>query len=627
MSIITHPYAQAGQPRINDRDSTEMERRDFLKAGAMGALAGGMPGVALAGASAGAGDARFHALLDDLFYEYLALSPLGATAIGFDKGPRAALRTQVDDFSSAAIAKSRAWSRKVLDQVSALAPATLSETARGQRELVIWYQNQALRSAGLGLNTPENPYPLSQADGAYFQLPDFLDSQHPVDNAQDAEAYLSRLGQIGRAVDQNSERQKDLIGRGIIAPAWSLDLVLKQLRALRAPAPEASGLVTSLARRAAAKGIAGDWTTRAAALVRDTVYPALDRQIAFVESLKGQTPAGDGIWRVKDGDAIYAAALAEATTTSFTPDEVHRIGLAQVADLTARLDGVLRAAGLTQGSVGARLAALNTRPDQLFPNTEEGRAALLASLNAGVEAMRKRLPQAFNDAPVDPLEIRRVPVEIQDGAPNGYYYAAPLDRSRPAIYWINLRDTHDWPKYGLPDLTYHEAVPGHHLQLGYVNHAEDLPLMLRTTSNSAYVEGWALYAEELAGDLGAFTGVEQAGYLQSMLFRATRLVVDTGIHTKRWSREQATAYMMETTGFVKGRSQSEVERYICMIGQACSYKIGHNVWVRLREKARRELGAKFSLGWFHDVLKEGVLPLALLEQRMDQRIAQAKAQG
>jgi len=410
----------------------------------------------------------------------------------------------------------------------------------------------------------------------------------------------------------------------LIAPGWSLDLVIKQLRALRGSAPEANGLVSSLARRAAAKGLAGDWAGRAAAIVRDKVYPAVDRQIALVESLKAKTPAGDGVWRVKDGDAIYAAALAEATTTSFSPDEVHKIGLAQVAELTARLDIVLRAAGLTQGSVGARLTALNTRPDQLYPNTEAGRADLIAGLNAGIEAMRKRLPQAFNDVPTDPLEIRRVPVEIQDGAPNGYYYPAPLDRSRSAIYWINLKDTHNWPKYSLPDLTYHEGLPGHHLQLSYVNHADALPLLLRNSGNAAYTEGWALYAEELASDLGAFSGVEQAGYLQSLLFRAARLVVDTGLHTKRWSREQATAYMVETTGFPRDHCQSEVERYICMIGQACSYKIGHNVWTRLRDKARAELGAKFSLGWFHDVLKEGVLPLAMLERRVDERIAQAK---
>ena len=599
-----------------------MERRQFLKTSALGAVSVNFATPALA--AEGAGDAALATLMDALFHESLNLSPQAATATGFDKGAHAALKSRFDDRSSAATTSLNAWRKSARQRLDAINPASLSPTARRQRELALWYQNSALASARLNLGSVQNPYVLTQADGAYFELPDFLDSQHTIATPADAEAYLARLDAMAHAIDQDSERQKEMAARGLIAPVWSLDMALGQMRALRKPAPDASGMVSSLERRTAAKGIAGNWAGRAAAIVSGKIYPALDRQIAYVESLKSQSPAGDGIWRVKGGEAIYAAALAEATTTSFSAEEIHKIGLAQVADLTARLDAVLREAGLTQGSTGARLAELNKRPDQLYANTEEGRAALIASLNASVQAMRQRLPAAFNDLPNDPLEIRRVPEEIQDGAPNGYYYRAPLDGSRPAIYWINLRDTANWPKYGLPDLTYHEGVPGHHLQLSYVNHAGSLPLLLRNVFNSAYTEGWALYAEELAGDLGAFSGLERAGYLQSLLFRATRLVVDTGLHAKRWSREQATAYMIATTGFPQGRSQSEVERYICMIGQACSYKIGHNMWIRLREKAQAALGERFSLGWFHDVLKEGILPLSMLEQRIDQRIAEQR---
>ena len=603
-----------------------MERRHFLKSGALGGLATlGMPNGALA--AEGAGDAAFVALLDAMFYERLDMSPMGATSTGFDKGERAGLKFKLDDRSKVGLDKSIAWHRSAVDRLNAINPANLSTIARRQRELAIYTQSRPLGTAHFGIESVQQPYPLSQRGGAYFDIPDFLDSRHTIATTEDAEAYLARLDAMAHAIDQDSEWQQALIGRGMIAPVWALDMTLKQMRALRAPAASDNGMVKSLVRRAAAKGIAGDWASRAAAIVTGKVYPALDRQIAFVEGLRAQSPAGDGIWRVQDGEAIYAAALAEATTTTFSPDEVHRIGLAQVAELTAQLDVVLRAAGLTQGSVGERLTELNRRPDQLYPNTDEGRAALIASLNVGVEGMRARLPLAFNDIPHDPLEIRRVPPEIQDGAPNGYYYRAPLDGSRPAIYWINLRDTGDWPKYGLPDLTYHEGIPGHHLQLSYVNHAGKLPLLLRNVFNSAYTEGWALYAEQLAGELGAFSGIEQAGYLQSLLFRATRLVVDTGMHAKRWSREKATAYMVATTGFPQGRSASEIDRYICMIGQACSYKIGHNMWVRLRERAKAELGPKFSLGWFHDVLKEGILPLAMLERRVDERIAEAKAKG
>jgi len=599
-----------------------MERRDFLKTGAAGALATSLPQSALAQT----GDGEFTALLDRLFAERLDLSPQGATATGFAKGEHARLQSLLDDRSKAGVEAWNRWRRSAIGRINAISSSALSPTARRQREILLWTLTHAQAHARFQIASVQHPYVLSQADGAYFAVPDFLDSRHNIAEAADAEAYLARLEAFDHALDQDSARQQELAPRGLVAPVWALDVTLKQLRALRKPAPEDSSMARSLDRRTAARGLTGNWAGRAAAIIAERVYPALDRQIAVVEALKAQSPAGDGVWRVKDGDAIYAAALAEATTTNFSPDEVHNIGLAQVADLTARLDTVLRAAGLTQGSVGARLTALNQRPDQLYDNTDEGRAALIESLNAGVEAMRARLPLAFNDIPSDPLEIRRVPPEIQDGAPNGYYYRAPLDGTRPAIYWINLRDTGDWPKYGLPDLTYHEGIPGHHLQLSYVKHAGALPLILRDSFNSAYTEGWALYAEELASDLGAFSGLEQAGYLQSLLFRATRLVVDTGMHAKRWSREKATTYMVETTGFPQGRSQSEIDRYICMIGQACSYKIGHNMWAALRSRARLALGADFTLGWFHDVLKEGIMPLAMLDKRVDERIAERIAQ-
>jgi uncharacterized protein (DUF885 family) len=289
-----------------------------------------------------------------------------------------------------------------------------------------------------------------------------------------------------------------------------------------------------------------------------------------------------------------------------------------------KLDAILKGAGFTTGSVGARLTALNASPAQRYPNTDQGRLDLIASLNAGIAAMTQKLPRAFRDIPSEPLEIRRVPVEIQDGAPNGYYYSAPLDGSRPAIYWINLKDVADWPKYSLPALTYHEGIPGHHLQGGYTRSGGNLPMFLKDYFISAYGEGWALYAEQLADELGGYTGIESAGYLQSFLFRAARLVVDTGLNHYRWSREKATDYLVNTVGFARPRSRREIERYCASIGQACSYKMGHTAWVAARTKAQQALGDRFSLPWFHDILKEGVMPLSMLERRVDERIAEAK---
>lgn len=597
-----------------------MKRREFMATSSAAlALAAFRPGEALAQSK---GDAQLNAVLDRIFYADIDLEPETATERGFDKGDRAALKSRLNDNSPAGRARRAANDRKSLRDLQAVAPVGLSQTAKLQRDVALYVVGQRLVPEAFQLESIRRPYPIFQQGGAYFSVPDFLNSQHTVETKADAEAYLSRLSAFQKSIDDDSDYQRSVASRGVIAPAWSIDLTLGQMRKVRQVAAAESPLVASLVRRAGEKGIAGDWAKRAAKIVDSEVYPALDRQMALMTQLRASSPAGDGVWRLKDGEAIYAAALKDSITTDMSPDEVHNIGLRQVAELSAQLTQLLDAAGYKGATVGQRLAALNAAPEQLYANTDAGRAAMIASLNQGVAGMKGRLPKAFSDIPDKPLEIRRVPVEIQDGASNGYYYRAPLDGSRPAIYWINLKDTADWPKYQLPSLTYHEGIPGHHLQLGYAASSGEVPLMLRTLFISAYGEGWALYAEQLADELGGYTGLEKAGYLQSFLFRAARLVVDTGIHAKRWSREKATQYLVETVGFSQGRSQREVERYCTQPGQACSYKIGHNKWTELRQRAQGTLGDKFSLAWFHDVLKEGLMPLELLERRVNERIAQ-----
>lgn len=597
-----------------------MKRREFMATSSAAlALAAFRPGEALAQSK---GDAQLNAVLDRIFYADIDLEPETATERGFDKGDRAALKSRLNDNSPAGRARRAANDRKSLRDLQAVAPVGLSQTAKLQRDVALYVVGQRLVPEAFQLESIRRPYPIFQQGGAYFSVPDFLNSQHTVETKADAEAYLSRLSAFQKSIDDDSDYQRSVASRGVIAPAWSIDLTLGQMRKVRQVAAAESPLVASLVRRAGEKGIAGDWAKRAAKIVDSEVYPALDRQMALMTQLRASSPAGDGVWRLKDGEAIYAAALKDSITTDMSPDEVHNIGLRQVAELSAQLTQLLDAAGYKGATVGQRLAALNAAPEQLYANTDAGRAAMIASLNQGVAGMKGRLPKAFSDIPDKPLEIRRVPVEIQDGASNGYYYRAPLDGPRPAIYWINLKDTADWPKYQLPSLTYHEGIPGHHLQLGYAASSGEVPLMLRTLFISAYGEGWALYAEQLADELGGYTGLEKAGYLQSFLFRAARLVVDTGIHAKRWSREKATQYLVETVGFSQGRSQREVERYCTQPGQACSYKIGHNKWTELRQRAQGTLGDKFSLAWFHDVLKEGLMPLELLERRVNERIAQ-----
>lgn len=589
-----------------------MDRRQFLMNGGVIAIVAGLPAPLLAAAG---GDAALNALFDRIFNTALDRSPQMVTQLGLDKGERAGARFKLNDVSEAAMRADLADTRRAMAELEAFPVAGLSEGAALNREIILYgLKAQTVGPEKFGIGSPIRPYRIFQQGGAYFSTPDFLNSAHVIATKDDADAYLARLEAFATMLDQDSAVQEAQAARGYLAPDFALDLTLSQMAALRnVPAGE-SNMVRSLVTRAAKAGVAGDYATPATRIVETKVYPALDRQIALMRRLRPTTKAGDGVWRLSDGEAIYAAALAQSTTTSYSPAEVHAMGLEQVAAISADLDRILRGEGMTAGSVGARLTALNKDPAQLFEDSEAGRKALLASLNDGVQGMYARLPRAFAEIPKSPLEIRAVPVEIQDGASNGYYRRAALDGSRPAIYFINLKDVGDWPKYSLPSLTYHEGVPGHHLQISIAQESKDIPMLRKIGFFGAYTEGWALYAEQLADELGGYANpLERAGYLQSFLFRAARLVVDTGIHTRKWDRARATDYLVETTGFARPRSQREVERYCTQPGQACSYKVGHMAWTRARQAAQKSMGAKFDLKQFHGVLNYGAMPLTIME--------------
>lgn len=613
-----------------------MDRRNFLASGSAAALAlpllGGCampaptaPAATVPATIAGSGDAALKALFDRIFEEMLVNSPGFATSLGLDKGDKAHLRRTFDPKPlPQARAEEVARVRAAQAAVRAIPAATLSPAAALDREIVLYdFDSQLIAPTRFDLDSVQGPYLITQQDGAYFNIPDFLDSTHPVESAADAGAYLSRLAEFPRLLDLEMDEQRRQAARGFLAPAWALELALGQIAKLRDQPAAQSGMVESLVRRAAEKNIPGDWAARAERIVASDVYPALDRHAAALRALLPTTAPGDGATRLPNGEAIYAAALAQATTTNMSPEEVHQLGLSQVAEYSAELDVLLRQAGFTKGTVGERLAALNSSPAQVFPNTDAGRAQLLASLNASYLAMQARLPRAFSTLPTQPLEIRRVPPEIQDGAPNGYYNPASLDGSRPAIYWINLKNTGDRPKYTLDSLTYHEGVPGHHLQISLAQQSADAPMLRKISFYNAYIEGWALYSEQLADEIGGYDGIEKAGYLQSFLFRSARLVVDTGLNAKGWSREKAIDYMVETIGLTRTRIEREINRYCVSIGQASSYKIGHLAWLRAREKAQATLGTKFDLKQFHEILKEGAMPLAILERRIQERAAAA----
>jgi len=603
-----------------------MDRRQFIGSAGLAVLASALPRLAEAATGSGrAADQALSALAAHLFEQKLDAEPETATSLGLDKGGRAAQKAELDSYSKAGQAKTLARNKAALAQLRGVDRAALSPKAQLNYDVIVYIYEQITKG---GSKYPYGssdgyyrPYAISQLTGPYRSVPDFLDSQHVIETKADAEAYLARLRAFARALDDSAAFQREDIRYGAIAPDFCLDLSMAQLRALRDQPAAKTVLVESLVRRTRAQAIAGDWGAAAEKIVSAEIFSALDRQIALVAELRRSARHDAGCWRLPRGDEYYADALVNATTSPLSPEEVHRLGREQVDEISAQIDSILKGQGLTQGSVGERLTALNSDPKQLFPNTDAGRAELIGYINGLVKAIDAKLPQLFATLPKAKLEVKRVPPFIQDGAPNGYYQSAALDGSRGAIYYINLKDTADWPRYGLPSLTYHEGVPGHHLQISLAQEASDLPMLRKDAPFGAYVEGWALYAEQLADELGVYSGdpIGRVGFLQSFLFRAVRLVTDTGIHHKRWSREQATDYMVAATGFARPRTQREVDRYCVWPGQACSYKVGHMSWTKAREKARAIQGAAFDIRQFHEVLLEGALPLTILENVVEAR--------
>lgn len=590
-----------------------IDRRRLLMTAVAGGALAALPAVARTDA-----DARLDALMARRFEEGLERSPERATSLGLDRGDKAWLASRLTDASPEARAENRARVRREWEELQAFDVSGLSAAGQINYAIASFSSETAAAGArfeyGSGIGRP-GPYVVNQLAGAYFNTPDFLANQHRVEDAAGADAYLARLEAFAATLDHETDRIRQDAALGVQPPVVVLNKTISQLEALRDTPTAQTTLVAALARKTGALGLDG-YGDRAATLVDQQVKPALDRQVAALVALRPTASEDVGVWRLPDGAAFYAQGLRANTTTTLSADEIHRMGLEQVAEISAEIDPLLRSVGLTEGTVGERVAALNNDPRYLWPNTDEGREQLLASLNAQVAALEPLLPRVFRTLPRSGVEIRRVPVEIQTGAPGGYYQGPPLDGSRPGAYYINLRDTANWPKFALPTLTYHEASPGHHLQVALQREAADLPAWRRAGGFSAFNEGWALYAESVAADdldVYADDPVGRIGFLLSYLFRATRLVVDTGLHHERWSRQQAIDYMVAQGVKPPNAAQSEIDRYCVMPGQACAYKVGHTVIARLRRQA--EARADFDLRDFHDaVLRNGSVPLAVLER-------------
>ncbi|KQW82403.1 DUF885 domain-containing protein [Brevundimonas sp. Root1279] len=601
-----------------------LDRRRFLlsSAAGVGALAASPVLAGAPQAAASEGGRRVTALLDRMMQEYLSQSPEFMTALGLDTGANAAVRSRLDDRSQDFVDRTFAAFRGYDAELAAIDRTTLTGMDAVNYDTTRFVLDGAARADRFdyGVQAPvggANPYLVSQLGGSYSSIPQFLDTQHQVRTVEDAEQYLDRLQAFAAVLDVETDRVRKDHAAGAVPPDFVLRRTGEQFAATLGIAPARSGLTQSLVRRAGQADLAGDWEARAEAIVRDSIYPALQRQADVIARALPGAPTEAGCWRLPDGEAYYRYGVLSSTTTDMGGDEIHEIGLAQVAELSARADEILRAEGLTQGSVGERIAAVARRPDQLYPNTDAGKAELIADLNAQMARMQQRLPEVFGRLPRAAVEIRRVPVEIEAGAPGGSYQMPSLDGSRPGAYYINLRNTAENPRFTLPTLTYHEASPGHHFQIAVALEATGIPMLRKMPLFSGYTEGWALYAEQLADEMGVYEDdrLGRLGYLQSFMFRAARLVADSGLHHKRWSREEAVRYMVETLGDAESTMTTEIERYCVWPGQACSYKLGHTVWDRTRAAARASMGDRFDIRAFHDVaLAAGAIPLEVLER-------------
>jgi uncharacterized protein (DUF885 family) len=612
-----------------------LDRRHLLTAGAATAFVAAGP-VARKGGRHGAhadavpGDAALNRYFDKVSEDLLKRGPETATGLGLDTGARAALKSQLSDASMAHITEDRAWCRAGIAKLKSFPDATLSPTAR-LNKAVLNYAFEIGRDAApfdYGENTftsaqseGAGPYVVSQQGGGYSFGAEFLDSQHAVKTKADAEAYLARVSALARVMRQETERVKKDAGLGVIPPDFILTNTIGQQQGLLAIKAADARLATALGRKVREAHLDGDYQARATTIVEKEVYPALAAQLATLKGLQAKAGHDAGVWRLPNGEAYYRWLLRESTTTNLTPDEVHNMGLEQNKAIEARMDGLLRAQGLTGGTVGERMTALGKDPKNVFPNTDAGRAQLIAYLNGLIAGVRPKLSKAFNLQLKAPVDVKRVPVDIQDGAGQGYMNSGSLDGSRPSTYYINLKSTETWPRFSLPSLTYHETIPGHAWQGAYLTETGKLPLMRILVSGfNAYVEGYALYAEQLGDEMGMYDDdwAGRLGYLQAQKFRAVRLVVDTGLHAKRWSREQAVQWAVENSGRTQLAMTSEIDRYCGTPGQACGYKVGHTEINRLRDKAKAALGAKYDLRNFDDLLvKTGAVPLTVLGETVE----------
>lgn len=500
-----------------------------------------------------------------------------------------------------------------------------TESQQLSTRILDWFLENNLR----GEEFMYHNYPVNQLFGVQSNLPTFMVETHQITREEEAHDYVARLNQFGRVFDEVREGLLIREERGILPPTFVVERVITEVGNFIGTDPTENILYTNMQDKLAELEDLDDaardeilaGTEQA---VAEVVYPAYQGLLDYLQEVKPETTSDDGVWKLPNGDAFYKQALRTHTTTDLEPLEVHAIGLREVDNIQAEMDAILRSEGYTEGTVGERMLALSKEERFLYPDTDAGREQILADYQAIIDEIDAGMDSAFTLRPEAGMEVRRIPEFKEKTSPGAYYNMPARDGSRPGIFYANLRSVKEIPQYGMRTLAYHEGIPGHHFQIALQGELEDLPIFRTFPLFTAYTEGWALYSEQVAAEMGYQDDpYDRLGYLQGALFRAVRLVVDTGIHAKRWTREEAIEYMTANTGMPESDVVAEIERYIVMPGQACAYMIGKLKILDLRERAKQVQGDDFDIAEFHRVILEnGALPLSLLEKRVDEWLAE-----
>lgn len=580
-------------------------------------------------------DATFAEFVSALPAQYLAITPELATLYGIDEGVAGPMASEaLSDYGPQGVASAGQSTLEIYTALNRFDPARLNSANRLTYAVVHTEMKNAIdvsQTVSYGRLSPGffRTYQIDQFIGAHILLLNLMTSAQPASTAREADAFLIRLDGIPKALSDLSQAIEMDAAKGVVPPDFVLDKVIASITTAVVPAPKDNAIIVALRSKLAEHDLDADgrFAARAEEIVGDQLYPAFRDLRATLERLRKTAPHDAGIWRLPNGPALYQALIKQQSNTDLSGEEIHALGLADVDRILGEMDAILVEQNYRKGSVADRMRALAVNPRFLYPPTPEGKAAVIDVLNQQMRDISARLDDWFGVKPTHGVEVRMVPAYQEATASSASYDPPALDGSRPGTYWINLRDMKNLPIWSVKSDTFHEVVPGHHLQTSIALGQGETPLIRNLLVNSPFSEGWALYAELLAKEMGMYSDdpFGDLGRLRWELHRAVRLVVDTGMHAKKWSREQAIAYSAETTGMDIDSIEQEVERYAVIPGQALSYKIGMFKILELRDRAKAALGPKFDIRTFHDaILVNGPMPLDVLEQQIDAWIADQK---